>query len=77
MAKAVGEGLRAPLSSIEVTAPGRSPAVLSWRSRPDLAGMVQLHDLIADDKHRASLAVISPTPVCVVEEDAVELFGAL
>lgn len=76
-AKAVGEGLRTPLSAIEVSAPDRPAAVVSWSGRPERVGTVQLHDLAAGAHYQASLAVISAAPVRVVEDDAAGLLGGL
>lgn len=73
VAKALGEGLRTPLSAIEVSAPDQPASVVSWSRRPESVGTVQLHDLTGDERHRASLAVISSAPVSVVEHDAGEV----
>ncbi|MDP9240978.1 MAG: 4'-phosphopantetheinyl transferase superfamily protein [Actinomycetota bacterium] len=75
VAKALGEGLRTPLSAIEVSAPDQPAAVVAWSGRPERLGTVRLHDLTDDERHRASLAVICPTEVRVIEHDATQLLG--
>jgi 4'-phosphopantetheinyl transferase len=71
--KATGEGLRAPLADLEVTAPHEAPRVVSWPSHPHLAGRIDLYDLDTDDAHRASLAVIGAPVLRVVSRDVREL----
>jgi 4'-phosphopantetheinyl transferase len=59
--KALGEGLRKPLTSVEVSAPNEPPY-----ARGDLDGKVFLRDLEIDDAHRAAVAILGEQPARVV-----------
>jgi 4'-phosphopantetheinyl transferase len=64
--KAVGDGLRTPMTDVEVSAPDTPPRITSWRGRPDLARRLRLHDLVGAAGYRAAVAVVDSPPVPVV-----------
>lgn len=67
--KATGEGLRATLSQIAVSAPDEPPRLLARADRPDLVRTARLHDLDAGPGYAAALAVLGENPP-VREHDA-------
>jgi len=64
--KAVGHGLRIPMTDVEVSAADEPPRITSWRGRPDLAARLRLHDLAGDDGCRAAVAVVDAPSLPVV-----------
>jgi 4'-phosphopantetheinyl transferase len=56
--KATGEGLRAPLREIALSAPDRPARLLSRADRPDLVDTLWLHDLAAPPGYVAAVAVL-------------------
>jgi 4'-phosphopantetheinyl transferase len=64
--KALGEGLRTPLSGFEVSPSNEDARVVAWPRRTDLVGRIHLIDLAADPGHRAAVAVLDDRPVRVV-----------
>lgn len=62
--KATGDGLRAPLRELAVSAPGEPPAVLSWPRHP---GPFHLHDLHPGAGYLASVATVEH-PAATVHE---------
>jgi 4'-phosphopantetheinyl transferase len=73
--KATGEGLRAPLRDLEVSAPSEPPRLLTSNGRPSPSA-TQLSDLDAGPGYAAALAVLSDAPVRVTEVDAGPLLAA-
>lgn len=67
--KATGEGLRATLSQIEVSAADEPARLLARPDRPDLVRLTRLHDLDAGAGYAAALAVLGEDPL-VQELDA-------
>lgn len=73
--KATGDGLRAPLTGVVVTAPGEPPALVSYEGRPGL--VMGMRGLAPRPGYSAVLAVVgraSPPPVS--EHDATALLAA-
>lgn len=73
--KATGDGLRAELRGIRVTAPAAPPGLLSYDGRPQL--LACLHDLRGADETSspvAALAVLEGGPLEVHERQATGLF---
>nr|WP_235001196.1 4'-phosphopantetheinyl transferase superfamily protein [Marinactinospora thermotolerans] len=73
--KATGEGLAGGLTSVEVSGPDTTAAVLSWNS-PAAPADVALEDLEAGEDYRAALALLAPGPVRVRVHDAAALLSA-
>jgi Phosphopantetheinyl transferase len=72
--KATGDGLRAPLSGVVVTAPGEPPALLSYEGRPGL--VMALRELAPRPGYAAVLAVAGRAePPRVAEHDATALLA--
>ena len=72
--KATGDGLRAPLSGVVVTAPGEPPALLSYEGRPGL--VMALRELSPRPGYAAVLAVAGlADPPQVAEHDATGLLA--
>lgn len=65
--KATGDGIRADLRKVIVSAPDRPAALLEW---PGYGGPVQLVDLPAGRDYAAALAVLSDGPTDVRSVDA-------
>jgi 4'-phosphopantetheinyl transferase len=68
--KATGDGLRASLSDLAVSAPAQPARLLSWSARPELPRATQLHDLDPGRGYVAALAVLAAKPTAVHELDA-------
>lgn len=56
--KATGEGLRAPLREIAVSAPDRPARLLSRADRPELVDALWLHDMAAPPGYVAAIAIL-------------------
>lgn len=56
--KATGDGLTMPMRGLTVADRTQPPRLVAWDSRPELVGLVRLHDLHPAPGHVASLAVI-------------------
>ncbi len=65
--KATGDGIRADLRKVIVSAPDRPAALVEW---PGYGGPVQLVDLQAGQDYAAALAVLSDEPLDVRSIDA-------
>jgi 4'-phosphopantetheinyl transferase len=68
--KATGEGLRASLGEMTVSAPHDPARLLGWIARPGLVAGVQLHDLEPGPGYAGALAVLSGAPVRIRQFDA-------
>jgi 4'-phosphopantetheinyl transferase len=77
LVKMTGDGLRTPLSSVVVTAPGERPRLLAWAGRPELVGGCCLADIAIDDHHVAGVAYQSPRPLPVRCLPAADLLARL
>jgi 4'-phosphopantetheinyl transferase len=54
--KATGDGLRAPMAELTISAPDEPARVVSWASRPDLVSRIVLADLHPGDGYVACVA---------------------
>ncbi|MBC6460064.1 4'-phosphopantetheinyl transferase family protein [Actinomadura sp. HBU206391] len=73
--KATGDGLRAPLTDLRVSAPGEAPRLLAWAGRPGLAARIGLHALDPGPGHVACLALIDQPHATVRELSAADLLS--
>jgi 4'-phosphopantetheinyl transferase len=71
LVKATGDGITIGLHRLHVSAPEEPPVLHEYPDRPGLAAA--LHDLTPDEGYAASLAVLRPTPVRVIEHPASDL----
>jgi 4'-phosphopantetheinyl transferase len=71
--KATGDGLRVPMTSITVSAPGEPPRLLAWPDRADLVGRFTLRPLDPGPGYFACLALIDQPTVTVRERLATDL----
>jgi 4'-phosphopantetheinyl transferase len=71
--KATGAGLRLGLSDVQVSTPGQAPRLLSYPG--ELASEIQMADLYAGEDYRGALAVLSPDPITVIEQDGSQLLA--
>jgi 4'-phosphopantetheinyl transferase len=71
LVKATGDGLGAGLRRVTVTAPGEAPRLLAYQARPGLHAA--LRDLAGRPGHPAAVAVLTSSPLQVVEHDAAPL----
>ncbi|WP_432948196.1 4'-phosphopantetheinyl transferase family protein [Kribbella sp. CA-253562] len=70
--KATGDGIRADLSKLVVSAPDQPAAVLQW---PDHDGPVRLVDVDSAPGHRAALAALTEEPIEVGTFDAADVLS--
>ena len=70
--KATGDGMRADLRQVVVSAPGQPAALVAW---PGYDGRLQLVDLEAGSDYAAALAILSDDPVTVHSIDAAPLLS--
>lgn len=63
--KATGDGLHVPLAAVRVGRADAQPLLLEYPGRPELRA--QLFDLVARPGYNAAVAVLSPTPLSLVE----------
>jgi 4'-phosphopantetheinyl transferase len=75
--KASGDGLAIEMSTLEVSAPGRPPALLKGARGLPAPTEVTLRDFVVGDGYHAALAVFAPEPVAVEERWGDELLDAL
>ncbi|WP_123670913.1 4'-phosphopantetheinyl transferase family protein [Actinocorallia herbida] len=58
--KATGDGLKVPMTEVEVTGASAPPALLRWKGRPDLPARTVLRDLDPAPGYAGALAFIRP-----------------
>lgn len=73
--KAIGTGLRTPMSSFGVSRPDAHPALLTWPNDPQLVGGSSLVDLSERAGYRAAAAILRPGAP-VTEHDGVSILSA-
>ncbi|MGH8879407.1 MAG: 4'-phosphopantetheinyl transferase family protein [Stackebrandtia sp.] len=73
--KATGDGLRARMTGVRVSAPGAPARLLSFDDRPGLR--LWLADLEAGPEHSAALAVATDGPVSVTRLDGARLLDTV
>jgi 4'-phosphopantetheinyl transferase len=71
--KATGDGLRAPMRDITVSAPAEPPRLVAWPSRAELVGRITLHTLDPGPGYFACLALIDQPYAAVREHPAGDL----
>lgn len=73
--KATGDGLRVPMTAIEVSAPHSPAALLRFDGRPTLR--LRLADLSVDAEHSAAIAVETTDPPTMTHVDGRVLLAAV
>jgi 4'-phosphopantetheinyl transferase len=75
--KATGDGLRAPMRDITVSAPAEPPRLVAWPNRAEVADRITLHTLDPGPGYFACLALIDQPDAAVREHPAGDLLSAL
>jgi 4'-phosphopantetheinyl transferase len=75
--KATGDGLRASMPNITVSAPAEPPRLVAWPNRVDLVGRITMHSLDAGPGYFACLALIDQPGAAVRERPAGDLLGSV